>query len=518
MTTGSLSKIKIFKIIIIILILVLYLFLVKNTYKDYGSTWDEGDFMRMGQEYYNYVLGKPSPFFNKEFSSQSKEILLVLYNHSYPAISHAISVNIFKNVSLQNTHLINFLFFTLLLIFVVLLFEKQYKKLSSILLGLLFIFLMPRLIGNIPINSRDISFAIAYFISVTTLFLLVGKKSRLEQLVLGMLFGITISLRIIGISLFIIYFIYKLIHLIRESTNKRNLRREILSMIIELVTIVIFSLLIFVSTSPYIGANVLINFQHMLSFSKVILDNALVLFNGSIQGVKEIGPVYLFVWFIISTPSIILIFLMLSLFQFKKLFKNYVFVLFLITFIVNLVIYIVVKPIIFDSLRHYLFILPILSVLSVVSLIEIINNYKRLRIFVFIILIVGSISVLNDYIKLYPYQYIYFSEIVGGLSNAHKYYETDYWGSSFKEAFTWLVNNEIKPDKNYKLAYCANSEQFTYLLPKNVALTEELSNADYFICFSRQNINLNVDQKFLIHTISRDGVPLAFIYDLRNKN
>ncbi|MEI6886867.1 MAG: hypothetical protein WCK31_01365, partial [bacterium] len=91
----------------------------------------------------------------------------------------------------------------------------------------------------------------------------------------------------------------------------------------------------------------------------------------------------------------------------------------------------------------------------------------------------------------------------------------DYWGVSFKESINWLLTNEIVKEKQYKLAYCGSNNQFTYLLPSNIVLTDKLADADYYICFTRFNLYLQLDQKLIIHKVERDGVPLSLVYKLK---
>jgi hypothetical protein len=52
-------------------------------------------------------------------------------------------------------------------------------------------------------------------------------------------------------------------------------------------------------------------------------------------------------------------------------------------------------------------------------------------------------------IALQPYQYTYFSPLLGGLKKAYGNFETDYWMLSVKEAASWLKQHE-KIDRDNK--------------------------------------------------------------------
>ena len=43
-----------------------------------------------------------------------------------------------------------------------------------------------------------------------------------------------------------------------------------------------------------------------------------------------------------------------------------------------------------------------------------------------------------DMIALHPYEYAYFNRMFGGLPNAYRRHETDYWGLSMREGMEWI--------------------------------------------------------------------------------
>jgi hypothetical protein len=47
-------------------------------------------------------------------------------------------------------------------------------------------------------------------------------------------------------------------------------------------------------------------------------------------------------------------------------------------------------------------------------------------------------------IRLHPYEYVYFNELVGGVRGAFRRYDLDYWATSYREAMGY-VNREASP-------------------------------------------------------------------------
>jgi len=115
-----------------------------------------------------------------------------------------------------------------------------------------------------------------------------------------------------------------------------------------------------------------------------------------------------------------------------------------------------------------------------------------------------------EMIKLHPYQYIYYNELVGGLKGAYGQYETDYWGKAYKEATEWFNKNINDQKKLYTIKLEGNSISSTYYFKPNMKSTENIRDADYVFTFSRWNLQTFYKGK-IIKKIERDGVPLIFI-------
>jgi hypothetical protein len=102
----------------------------------------------------------------------------------------------------------------------------------------------------------------------------------------------------------------------------------------------------------------------------------------------------------------------------------------------------VVRPNVYDGLRHFLFLLPALAVLcgqgAAWALDQVRSGQKWLAAGVLLVLM--SIPS-KDLVSLHPYQASYFNATVGGLRAAWRNYETDYWASSYREAMQWILKH-----------------------------------------------------------------------------
>ena len=58
--------------------------------------------------------------------------------------------------------------------------------------------------------------------------------------------------------------------------------------------------------------------------------------------------------------------------------------------------------------------------------------------------LVAQVQVIKDMQDLHPYEYMYFSPLIGGVAGANGKYEMDYWGICNKPAGEWLAQNYTK--------------------------------------------------------------------------
>src|SRR3989338_1077643 len=502
---------------LLITFIIAYLIFSFLTFKDYGITHDEEVMYKNGKSLFRYFFTGPS--------SEDLEILLnkkpppqahYLHNQLYGAI-----LSVFNpKESYEIYHLLNLIFALPLFLASYFALYKFYKNTLIALLGPVFLFLTPRLIGDIPTNIKDVSFAVSYFLSLVSIFFLVNRKKIIFKiLLLGILFGLSHSFRIIGFTLYLILFAYDFYIFVSDMNTRKRwgiwtyLRNEILMT----VSIFFIATLIMTLSWPYISSNFPEHFFDILKASNSFPYETPILTLGKNVISTQLPWFYLPVWIFATMPLYLIFFFIASPIYLKNFFRHKLFLIFFSAFLVNVVFFILFKPVIYDAVRHYLFFQVIIVFLATISLAEFILNFKKQPIFYLLLILVGInlLFVIKNLFLLHPYQYTYFNEAVGGLKGAYLNFETDYWGASYKEAVEWLKKNKIKNDRVYYIYSCGNPISSTYYFSKNMQWSSDFSKVDFALCFTRWEQYLQFDQNKKIYAVERFGVPLTIIYALK---
>ena len=173
----------------------------------------------------------------------------------------------------------------------------------------------------------------------------------------------------------------------------------------------------------------------------------------------------------------------------------------------------------YDNGRHYLFLLPPLFIfagLAIGALLRIVKSKAIAALAIAILLLPGVISI----IRLHPYEYVYYNQLVGGVSKAYRNYELDYWVTSYREAIELV--NEIAPpgarvyieDWGYLVWHLARED---LIQVRDLASVLDLSKIDYLIVTTRANADVpyqsGTDQ---IGAVTVDGAVLSYLLKVQN--
>jgi hypothetical protein len=121
--------------------------------------------------------------------------------------------------------------------------------------------------------------------------------------------------------------------------------------------------------------------------------------------------------------------------------------------------------------------------------------------------------------RLHPYQTVYFNRIpAGGLAEAAKKYETDYWGNSYREGIEWVIQNYHPPlDRKIRVMNAAEVFQTGYYLEKTQELRDRFemveAGPDIFLSTTRWDLHKTYTGKIL-HTVVRDDTPLLYVIEV----
>ncbi|MEI6986156.1 MAG: glycosyltransferase family 39 protein [Rhodospirillaceae bacterium] len=187
--------------------------------------------------------------------------------------------------------------------------------------------------------------------------------------------------------------------------------------------------------------------------------------------------------------------------------------------------YLVMRPEVYNGIRHFLFMVPPLVVLAGMSLGRLWVAIDRWPLWLHrVALAIFSAPLITQawiMMELHPNQYIYYNALVGGVKGANGRYELDYWGTSIAQAARELVayvqneNHGKMIEHKYKVLVCANYLSAMYFLPKQFELTRVISEGDFFIGLTLTGCNNSVDGQQIIR-VERLGAVLSVVKDRRS--
>ncbi len=172
-------------------------------------------------------------------------------------------------------------------------------------------------------------------------------------------------------------------------------------------------------------------------------------------------------------------------------------------------------PVLYDGMRHALFILPPAACLAALALEWILRRLpgfwqRAAQMFVALLVLLVVVQM----VSLHPYQYIYFNQITGGLQAAYLHDETDYWGLSHKEAAEWL-NENVDGAGPYRVHLRYSRYMLKeHLDPDRFTLIPHREGADFFVAITRFGFFDDYPDAVLLHVVQRQGVPLCFVFSL----
>jgi hypothetical protein len=485
------------------------------TYRDFGMTFDESGVYARGIGLAHYLVHDDFPgFLLKSVPDDG----LVLYDHFYAALLSLLN----PSGDLDYYHWLN-LFFALFLfaaLFEVLLAQTGKPWLSA--LGPLFLFLTPRFLGDVPANPKDMPFAVFYFLALAALFFFNRRPNAsplLKVLVLGLLFGLAQCARPLGVTLYGVYLLYDL-HLFHHGAKRspKDWRAHLGQEALTLFLVFCVASLLWVASWPYLGANYFKHLAEALRVSGNFFWRNDVLFLGRQVPSTRLPWTYLPVWILVTTPLFLLFFAGASPAFIQGRTKNGLLVLMAAALGLNSLLYLLLRPVLYDGLRHFLFFLPLIAAVAALSAVEFLGRFRwtAVKRTVLLLCLLDALIVAVHMVRLHPYEYVYFNGLIGGLKGSEGRMDNDYWGASYKEGVEWLDRNAFTdPARTYRVTGSGNPYQIFYYFPPNVEWTGDLAQADYFLSTTRDNKHLAGLPYLPLHVVEREGVPLCYIFRVK---
>lgn len=406
--------------------------------------------------------------------------------------------------------------------------------------------LTPTYYGHSFMNPKDIPFATLFLAALYYLIRSYDHLPRLPvklMLALGMVIGLALSIRIGAVMLFGYFGAIVLLWLIARA-RKARVTRDIISLsdaasiFASFLKIGLVAWSIMLVWWPYAQLNPLLNplraFRRAANFTDF---PATVLFEGRFIPASALPWYYLPKTFAITLPEFY--FIALAAAVVALLFRRressdattsseidtqskVMFVVFAIVFPV--VAAISLHSILYDSNRHFLFVIPPLAVLSALGLSALFNSTatRAIKAVVAVALVSVAGTTVVDMVRLHPYQYIFYNRSFGGLHHALGRYETDYWGQSHKEGIEWLMLH-YRPDapaQSIRVANTANPFQTDYYLGRAGAAAARFvhvrrdDDPDVILSITRWNAHLKYPGRVL-HVVERLDTPLLYVVERR---
>jgi len=284
------------------------------------------------------------------------------------------------------------------------------------------------------------------------------KKKKIDSkfiILFSLLFSTGTGIQFYFIGTLLPILSYILINLLlKKDFFKKNLFSFFF--FIEFFLLFFFSMIFLLLFWPETHSNIFYSPINFIFENSSIRGWGLNLINGTLINIKidKVPNHYFYIFFFYQSPEYILILIILFVLFFirqklkkKIFFLNYLKIFFFLVILIYpflIVTFFKIKP--YDSIRHFIWIIPYFLVIPSISLFYLIKKKIEYKFLLSFVLILKTYYIINFFL-LTPYQYSYFNIFVGDNSSKHKKFEVDYWGVSLKELIKNIDYNYFRDKK-----------------------------------------------------------------------
>lgn len=198
---------------------------------------------------------------------------------------------------------------------------------------------------------------------------------------------------------------------------------------------------------------------------------------------------------------------------------------------VPLTIVVLLRPRLYDGIRHLLFVLPGLALLASLGgawLVERAGE-SRWRGLTLTAVVAALLAPVPSMLRLHPYQVTYYNAFVGGTGGADGRFETDYWVSSYGEAVRWL-NRRAASDRRAAeggpvtvlvagTPFVRAAAEYAAGPGLRILLEEDLAGEaragwpaiDYYLATTRYGLDGRYPEAPVVHRVGRDGATFSVV-------
>ena len=410
----------------ILTLLAACLLIAAFTVQDYGETWDENDVYRYG----DYAI-QAYQFFLHPQALTPFDTNLNLYGPAYFMLvnkSAALLQAIIPAWSAINArHFTNFLLYLAGIWIFYLLIRRWVQPWAAFGASLLFL-LQPLFWGHAFMNPKDLPFMVCFMASVYLGFRMVDMEETpravLFVILAAVVLGVTSTMRVVGPLAGLFVLVY----------GAFRLRWR---MVWRVVPYFILAVAAGYLAWPYLWISPVTHYMESLQTMRQFPFTGRVLFMGRSILPKNLPWTYFPTLLslqltepalLLAAAGLLILGITLSLKESRQVLS-----LFLGWFLLPVMGMIFIHSILYDNGRQLYFLLPPIFFLPAVALDFIFQKLSKtaLRIGLIALLVLPGIYAS---IRLHPYEYVYYNVLVNGTGGAFRFYEMDYWGTSFTEA------------------------------------------------------------------------------------
>jgi hypothetical protein len=256
-----------------------------------------------------------------------------------------------------------------------------------------------------------------------------------------------------------------------------------------------------------------------------------VRFNGADILSNALPWTYAPIWLAMTLPEFYLIAAIVGVFQIPQLVKGTerrdltLSALIAIMILMPLTVVIAAHSILYNGIRHLLFLVPLLAMAAGISVATFLARARPAWSVIVGGLLVSSLACTTaDMVRLHPYQSVYFNRLIaGGLPRAADRFETDYWGQSYREGVEWLTDHYGKgASEPIRVANCSTSFLTgTYLPPSSGSpesprfVSVEPDDQPHVVLATTRWFCYDRTRSRVLHVVRRMGVPLTYVAEVR---
>lgn len=480
--------------------------------RDYGQSWDEPDIYRYGDyslDVYHYFWNpKDMPNFDTNLDFYGPAFFMIA-----TILSRGLTALVTAWMDVDAWHLVYFATFLIGVYTLYLLAKRWMSEWAAFGVALLFL-TQPLLWGHAFINPKDTPFMVFFMASIYLGLRMTDAPLRSPRksfwlILAGILLGMTISFRVLGPLAGIIVLANAAI---KDWKN---------ALLISAPYLLVAGMTAYL-TWPFLWGAPIPNYIESLSLMSQFPFDAMVLFNGTLLPPDRIPRFYFPVMFALQlTEPLLLLFgfgftlLVLSVRKKKGLEPILIFAGW---FLLPASAIVLLRNNLYDNARQLYFLFPPMFLAAGYAIEWIFTRLTRQTyriIFLILTILPGLIAI----VRLHPYQYVYYNSLIGGVDGAVRRFETDYWGTSFKEAMGYV--NSVAPEGGRILILSGpNDIASRYARSDLEVVTEETDYSeeklyDYVLILTRKNVNEGRCKKSeTVHTVGRGEAVFTFVKKL----